>query len=263
MAYVTTGGIRLYYESHGEGPPVVFVHGGNGNTLSWFNQMPLFTRKYRCILVDMRGYKNSFCEFEQYHTKEFVPDMLAVLADAGVERAAFVCQSVGAWAGLPMAVKHPERVSCLVINSSPTPAYSERNWAVLQRSGAVAAAAQHGAASKSRDMGLGPRFVETQPELTFLFESIARLNWPRRTHTMWDPEVALHPEHFAGYAVPTLVMGGALDTFLTPDHHLHIATLIPGAITHTFENCGHYAYIEDPAQYNRVVSGFLEAQGWG
>lgn len=260
MPYAQSGPLKIYYEVYGEGPALVFAHGGNGNTLSWFNQMPVFTRHYRCVLVDLRGFKNSPCTLEQYHVREFVPDALAVLDHAGVQRAGYVCQSLGAWVGLPMAVHHRERVGCLVINSSPTPAYSARNWEVLKRSGNVSKRSQTGEVSRTLDMGMSERFARERPEIAFLFDSITRLNGPRRTETMWDDPIL--PAQFAGYCTPTLVMGGACDNFLTPDHHLHIATLIPGAETHTFADCGHYSYVENPGEYNEVIEAFLRRYPW-
>ena len=71
-----------------------------------------------------------------------------------------------------------------------------------------------------------------------------------------------YPKHFQGYRTPTLISGGRYDNFLTPTHHLHIAGLIPGSETHTFENSGHSAYWEEPAEFNRVVSAFLERNRW-
>ena len=260
MPYARSGDLDLYYESHGSGKAVVFVHGGNGNTLSWFHQVPHFSQRYRCITVDLRCFKHSRCDVEQYHPKYYVADMLAVMDAAEVKSAAYVCQSLGAWAGLPLAVRHSERVWALAINGSPTPVYSERNWAVLERSARTSVAVQQGLLPNARSTGMSERFMQEHPELTFLYEAIGRLNGPRRTLTMLDDELKLHPHHFAGYRVPTLISGGQHDHFLTPDHHLHIASLVPGALTHPFLNSGHSAYFEEPEEFNRVIGAFLDAQ---
>lgn len=135
----------------------------------------------------------------------------------------------------PLAVRKPERVAAIVINGSPTPAYSERNWALLARATPIVKAVQRGELPNARATGLSERFMREQPELTYLYEAISRLNGPRRTETMADEECKLYPRDFEGYSRPTLMMGGRHDNFLEPDHHLHIAELIPGAKTHTFE----------------------------
>ena len=259
MPYAQNGDVSIYYESHGEGPAIVFVHGGNGNTLSWFNQVPFFATRFRCVTVDLRGFKHSTIPIELYHPRHYVPDMLAVLDHAGIARASFVCQSLGAWAGMPMAVKHPDRVDCLVINGSPTPVNSPENQIVLQKSMATSLAVQRGDLPNARSTGMSERFMIEQRELTFLYEAIGRLNGPRRTKTMLDEDVMIQLRDFAGYRAPTLIMGGRHDHFLTPEHHLHIASLVPGAKSHTFENAGHSAYFEEPQEFNRVVAAFLDS----
>ncbi|MSQ73388.1 MAG: alpha/beta fold hydrolase [Betaproteobacteria bacterium] len=110
-----------------------------------------------------------------------------------------------------------------------------------------------------RSTGMSDRFMLEHPELTFLYEAIDRLNGPRRARTILDDDVMIQPREFAGYRTPTLIMGGRHDHFLTPEHHLHIASLVPGATSHTFENAGHSDYFEEPQESNHVVAGFLDS----
>jgi pimeloyl-ACP methyl ester carboxylesterase len=256
------GELGIYYEVHGSGPTVVFIHGGNGNTLSWIHQIPYFSRDHQCIAIDLRGFKNSKCPIEQYEAKYMAADLLAVLDHAGITRAALVCQSLGAWAGLPVAVRHPERVSAIVINGSPTPVYSERNWALMAGATKVTQAIQRGELPRAKASGMSEGYMREQPVLTYLYEAIGLLNGPRRTETMMDDACKIRPEDFKGYAVPTLLTGGQHDHFLTPDHHIHIASLIPSAQTHTFQHSGHSAYWEEPDEFNRIVLEFLTNCGW-
>ena len=46
----------LYYEIHGDGPWMVFAHGAGGNSLSWWQQVPVFAPRYRCLVYDQRGW---------------------------------------------------------------------------------------------------------------------------------------------------------------------------------------------------------------
>lgn len=249
------GGVRLYYETHGQGRPVVFVHGGGGNTLSWFQQVPHFARSWRVVTVDLRGFKNSTCAPEDVHPKHFPDDMRAVLDAEGIDKAAFVCQSLGAWAGLPLAVRHPDRVACLVLTGSPTPAYSERNWQVLRESGERFNSRTGQGVAKGF---LSTEFAHRHPHMHFLYDQIRLLNGPFDARRMQDEVVRLHPLDFQGYGTPTLMMGGELDHFLTPDSHRHVATLIPGAELYSFPDSAHSAYFEEPDLFNRVVEDFLD-----
>ena len=59
MPLAALNGIELYYESHGEGPVVTFLHGAGGNHISWWQQVPVFSQRYRCLTIDHRGFGRS------------------------------------------------------------------------------------------------------------------------------------------------------------------------------------------------------------
>ncbi|HHD7473857.1 TPA: alpha/beta fold hydrolase [Klebsiella oxytoca] len=257
MPKVQVQDAEIYYEIHGEGHPLIFIHGGGGNTMAWFQQVPFFAKNYKVVTVDLRGFKNSPCAPGLAHPRFFYDDMLAILDAEGFDRAAFVCQSLGAWAGLPVAVRSPERVSCLYINGSPTPAYSEENWNVLRKGSDIFMGGSFG---RGEGVGWNRRTLETNPELVFLYSQIKALNPAPGfdSATMMDDVIKLYPEDFEGYKVPTIITGGAHDDFLVPGSHEHTATLIPGCKTYTFEDAGHSAYFETAPEFNRIVAEFLD-----
>lgn len=254
MPVVDTTDAQLYYEVHGTGYPVIFIHGGGGNTMAWFQQVPHFARDYTAITVDLRGFKRSRCAPELVHPRFFPDDMRAIMDAEGLPEAAFVCQSLGAWAGLPVAVRSPERVSCLFVNGSPTPAYSPQSWRVIQRAAGIFLST---GGERDTNIGWNRRTVAERPELLFLYSQIKALNPPFNSTTMMDDSVKILPADFAGYRVPTLLAGGAHDDFLNPQSHFHVASLIPGAETHTFADAGHSAYFETPDEFNTVLDAFL------
>src|SRR6516162_1641910 len=100
MPYVRTRDTNIYYESHGEGPALLFVHGSGGNHAAWWQQIAYFMRKYRVLAVDLRGFGNSDPVADGPDSQDFPEDILAVLEDAKVERAVLLGQSIGAAAGL-------------------------------------------------------------------------------------------------------------------------------------------------------------------
>ena len=92
MPFVNTDNAKIYYETQGEGPPVVLAHGAGGNTLVWYQQIAHFTRRHKVVAFDHRGWGRSQCAPEHKHARYFADDMRAVMDDAGVERAAVICQ---------------------------------------------------------------------------------------------------------------------------------------------------------------------------
>ncbi|CAG2141144.1 alpha/beta fold hydrolase [Cupriavidus numazuensis] len=255
MPTIQRNDTTLYYEVHGAGYPVVFVHGGGGNTMAFYQQVPHFRDRYQVITVDLRGFKQSVCAPGVVsHPIDYPDDLRAILDAENISSAALVCQSLGAWAGLPLAVRNPERVSCLFINGSPTPAYSEKNWQTLRRATGIF---NDTAAKRDAGIGWNRRTVRERPEVMFLYSQIKQLNPGFDSTSMMDDCVKLHPEDMAGYKVPTMIAGGSHDDFLNPESHLHVATLIPGAASHTFPDTGHSTYFEDADAFNQVLDAFL------
>ena len=59
MPYANSNGVRLYYEQAGRGTPLVFVHEFADDLYSWEAQLRYFSRRYRCIAFNARGYPPS------------------------------------------------------------------------------------------------------------------------------------------------------------------------------------------------------------
>ncbi|WP_250517906.1 alpha/beta hydrolase [Caballeronia sp. INDeC2] len=248
---------QLYYEIHGEGYPIIFIHGGGGNTMAWYQQVPYFSRQYKVITVDLRGFKHSKCPPQYVHPRFFAGDVRAIMDAEGLPHAALVCQSLGAWAGLRLAVQTPQRVSCLFVNGSPTPAWSEENWRVIDRANGIFMGGDFGSSTRNTSVGWNRDIVAAHPEMTFLYSQIKSLNPPFNSRTMEDESIKVLPEDLRDYRIPTIVAGGAHDDFLNPESHFHAASLIPGATSFTFEDAGHSAYFETPEEFNAVLDAFL------
>ncbi len=109
-------GSELYYEVHGEGSPtIVFAHGAGGNHLSWWQQVPHFLGRHRCITFDHRGFGQS-TDASGEMTSAYLADLEALLeAVAPGDRVVLVAQSMGGWTCMTYAAAHPERVAALVM----------------------------------------------------------------------------------------------------------------------------------------------------
>lgn len=261
MAFIDAPGARLHYDVCGAGPLLVFVHGAGANALVFFQQVAHFSRRYRVVCADMRGFGMSACDAASFHPRQFSEDLARLLdREAGGEPVGVVCQSMGAWAGLPLAVREPDRFRALVLSGSPTPAYGPHHAAlkvVSERFARVFA----GEPVPPQDLGFSERFVRERGDLLTLYQMLARMNQRVDLSTITDPELRLMPEHFAAYRVPTLVMGGVQNRLIGGETHLAAARCIPGARTYTFTESGHSSYYEEPDHYNRVVESFMAEHG--
>src|SRR5713101_9514885 len=110
-------GVKLYYEEAGVGAPIVFVHEFAGDHRSWEPQMRFFSRRYRCIAFNARGYPPSDvpADTERYSQARARDDIIAVLDHLGIDKAHIVGLSMGGFATLHFGFRHPKRALSLCV----------------------------------------------------------------------------------------------------------------------------------------------------
>lgn len=245
--------MSLYYESHGAGPPVVFAHGVAGNTLIWFQQIPHFSRQFRVITYDQRGFGRSVCPPSEIDIRYLGSDLRALLDALDIERAAIVGHDMGGLGGLRLALEHPERVSALVICNSAGGVISER----ILRS-AAAALSDLTRSGPQDGIVLSPEFERENPYATFLQHQIYGLSEPFDAGLLASAvEARVQPGELAGFSTPTLVVTGSQDRLFPAEAVHEAAGLIPGAKIVDFEETGHLPFFERPKRFNRLVGEFL------
>jgi pimeloyl-ACP methyl ester carboxylesterase len=217
--------------------------------------VPLWAARHRVITYDVLGFGRSACAPEARHPRRLPGDLAAVLDAAGIGRAALVCQSLGGWTGLPFALAHPARTAALVLCGSPggvmTPGIVRDLAGLPERM-----AERPGLAG----IALAQSYPRREPALTWLYEQIGARNPPDviAAYGRGLGDVALPLARLAGFAVPTLVVGGEEDAFFTPASLREVAAAIPGARFHAFPGAGHSPYWETPEAFDATVRGFLE-----
>ena len=255
MPTVTRPGTEIYYESHGNGPALVFAHGAGGNAASWWQQVPFFVeRGYRVLSFDLRGFARS--PSDSLSMAEFVGDLEAILDAEEIERAALVCQSMGGFCGLPFALAHPQRVSALVLCSTPGGVWTDEVAAALAGAGERIAAA--GALTRPGGPALGHRFVEKEPRLAFLYQQFSAFTLGDVGPLLGQiATVRADTAALPGLTTPTAVVSGHDDLLFPPDALRSVAETIPGAEFIEFPSAGHSTYFEEPDLFNEVVAEFL------
>jgi|SRR5271168_495277 len=126
MSYAISKGIRIYYETHGSGPTVVFVHGAGGNHAIWWQQIATFRANYRVIAIDLRGFGSSDWVTDGPDVLDFPDDIRAVLLHTDVHEGVLVGQSLGAPAVLRCGIKNPRFVKGIVLTNSVCGTHSAR-----------------------------------------------------------------------------------------------------------------------------------------
>ena len=240
---------NLYHEVHGEGPPVVFAHGAGGTHMSWWRQLPTFSREFRCVTYSQRGFGLSPDIGGGPGRAAFADDLRLLLDGLGIERAALVGQSMGGRSVLGFAAAYPERVEALVL-SGTTGGYRDADLDATR-----AAAPDLGPRS-----AFAPAYAERDPEGAFLYRMVSRTN---RHFTATVPD-AVEPGmpvpdigRVVDAGVPTLFLVGERDTVAPPAVTKALQAKMTGSELVTFQTSGHSPYWELPDEFNRAVLKFL------
>lgn len=249
MPTAQINGIELYYEVHGEGPAVVFAHGAGGNHLSWWQQVPVFARQYRCVIFDHRGFGQSLDAPNGPGSQAFVEDLKQLLDHLGIERTVLVAQSMGGRTCLGFALAYPDRVQALVM-ADTTGGFADAHMAQLRAEGEATLAGPN-----PPPRTYARHFPQEQPAQAFLYEQIRGLNPPRREVSVPGPTA----EEVRALRVPTLLIVGEHDVITPPSIIKMFQAYIPHARLVEVAGAGHSVYFEKPEIFNRAVLEFLTA----
>jgi pimeloyl-ACP methyl ester carboxylesterase len=120
MPYATSSdGVRIYYETLGSGPPLLLCHGTTSTHYNWkgLGYVDALEDDFQLILMDLRGHGASDKRHDpaDYVFTQQARDAVAVLDDAGVERAHFWGHSAGAGIGFHLGAGYPARVQTLML----------------------------------------------------------------------------------------------------------------------------------------------------
>lgn len=123
MAAVKTGfthvnGLEVYHEVHGEGDPLVLLHGGVAGIANVAALLPGLSARRQVIAVELQGHGRTSDSDRPLSFEAMAGDVAEVLAEMGIERADWMGYSLGGGAALRAAIHHPERVRKLVLVST-------------------------------------------------------------------------------------------------------------------------------------------------
>src|SRR3954467_14688492 len=117
MPKINRDGVDIYYEVHGDGPPLLLTHGYSSTSGMWQGQIAALSKGHKLVLWDMRGHGQSDYPGDPaaYSEPLTVADMKALLDEVGADKAIVDGLSLGGYMSLAFYRAHPERVRALLI----------------------------------------------------------------------------------------------------------------------------------------------------
>ncbi|HLH10095.1 MAG TPA: alpha/beta hydrolase [Terriglobales bacterium] len=123
--YAPVNGLRMYYEIHGEGQPLILVHGTLGSTDTFAGIMPELSQNRKVILVDLQGHGRTTDIDRPLGFSSFADDIAAFMQFLEIQKADLMGYAMGGMVALRTAIQHPEMVDRLVVVSST---FSRDGW---------------------------------------------------------------------------------------------------------------------------------------
>lgn len=258
MPFAPVNGIDLYYESHGEGPALVFAHGAGGNHLSWWQQIPVFAQHFRCITFDHRafGLSRDGEDEAKRGRRAFHEDLRDLLDYLEIDKVCIVAQSMGGRTAVGFSLLNPGRCAAIVFAGTTGGAIDD-DVREMQDAYRETELGQMPLGKRS----VSPQLKERAAAMEFLYRSIGRLN-PPRPKDFLAPIVGYRgssAERIAGSAMRILFLVGDHDAVTPPAviEGCHRAVL--GSEYVVIENSGHSTYFEQPEAFNAAVMAFLRS----
>ncbi len=264
----TDDGVDLYYESTGEGTPLVFVHEFAGDHRSWEPQVRHFSRQYRVITFNARGYPPSSVpeHHASYSQARAVRDIACVMDHAGIQKAHIAGLSMGGFATLHFGLTFPERALSLCVAGCGYGAEaSKREQFRAEGQTSANLLLEKGMQAFVDHYKFGPARVQFLRDDPRGFEEFARqfaehsalgsantqLGVQRERPSLYDLT-----DKLAKLTVPTLILNGDEDWPCLPPG-LMLKQTIPTAALCVIPNCGHTINLEQPAAFNDALESLL------
>ena len=268
MPYANSKGVQLYYEEAGKGVPVVFVHEFAGDIRSWEPQLRYFSRRYRCIAFNARGYLPSDVpeSVSQYSQAIAADDIANVMTDLGVRKAHIIGCSMGGYATLHFGLRYARMARSLTVIGAGYGSDPDKRAQFLKDNDVMARRFEElGTAEAISIYQIGPARVQYQNKDPRGFhefcEEFAEHSALGSANTLRGvqgrrPTIYSLERGLARMKVPTHIVSGDEDNnCLEPG--IFIKRVCPAARLTVVAATGHAVNVEEPDLFNSLTDDFL------
>lgn len=266
MPYLQTNSIRLYYETHGSGRPLVLIAGIGYDQWMWRKMIPGLAEHYQVIAFDNRGSGRSDSPPGPYSAQLLAADTAGLIEGLGLPRASVMGHSMGGFIAQALALGRPDLLDKLVLSATNfggprhIPVTPQAMAVLMDVSGDPAERFRRGLA-----VSTAPGFGEAHPQVIqeWLDYRTANPVQPVPYQAQLAIGLGLLPAEasFDGrlkdIQAPTLVLFGEYDQVVPPGNAALLAGQLPHATVRILPDAGHFFPLETPAVAVAALVEFL------
>ena len=212
--YASVNGIKLYYEIHGTGKPLIMLHGGFG-TFDMFTALsPALALDHQLIGVDLYGHGRTALTDRPFRFEHMADDIAGLIQSLGLEKADILGYSLGGTVALQTVIRHPELVDKLVVISTP---FKRTGWFPEIQTGMTSIAPEFFLGTPIHDV-----YMRVAPKPEDFPGFVAKMKETMSQDYDWT-------EHVSALKTPTLIIAGDSDS-LPPSHAVEFFNLLGGGL---------------------------------
>ncbi len=271
MPTVETNGIETYYESRGEGEPIVLVHGGWADRRMWGPQVEALSEGSRVITYDVRGHGETGPSAEPRYTVDlFAADLGALVETLSLSRPVICGLSLGGMIAQSYAARSAE-LSALVLAGTPVSTrftLRDRLQRLLFPNGAMTLSVRllgpkryaNWAFWLARRLRGAGWFGRDETVQEYVRETMAGFD-TREFTKVFGAVYDFGGTDLAAIGVPTLIVNGEDESGSVLDHAAHMERTIPDARSVVIPGAGHLVSMENPEAFTAECRRFLRTVG--
>lgn len=261
MAFKNCNGINIYYEIKGKGIPLILISGLGGDHFFWGSSLATLSKHFQVITFDTRGIGQTDAPKDSYSLEIFADDLVALMDELQIDKAHILGFSMGGNIALTLALKHPERISKLILAAS----HAVINQQIRLFIDAVLNVYENGITTKQMfdlicpwlfsnsflsnpENGIYLKYDENEPDQQPLYA------WKNQYLAQRAYNVV---ESIEKIKLPTLIINGELDLFATLEDAKLLNDKIEHSVLKVIPQSGHLINYENPALFHQYVLDFL------
>jgi len=261
MAVAEANGQQLYYEIHGEGEPLLCIHGLACDTLAWLPQLAAFSAEFRTVIFDNRDVGQSSMSQGDYEIADMARDALALADELEFDSFHLLGVSMGGAIAQEIAIQAPERVRTLTLAVTfPSGGrYAQRVSEVWGARVRQISREQH--VDELMLLNHSEEFYEN-PETVNWLRGMILQNPHGQSPDALGRQLSACGRHdtrerLGGLEMPTHVIGSERDILVPIWKSKEIASLIPGAKLTVVPGAPHGVSLERAEEFNATALGFI------